>query len=169
MKKTLALASVVLMAASLTACGGGDDNSSGGSGGSYCDKVKDLQSTVTSLDFTQLDDAKFSALQDGLHGIEDSAPSDIKPDWTTLNSAIDELDNILSDAGLTFDDLKAIQNDPSNLPDGVDLSKLQDLAKKLNDFSSNTDFQSAADKVQTNVKAECGIDLKADSTSTDGS
>jgi hypothetical protein len=173
MKKSLALgalASIALLAGSLTACGSGDDSASGGSGDDYCGQIKTLQSSVSSLDFTQLDDASFAKLQDSLHGIEDSAPSDIKGDWTTLNSAIDQLNTILSDAGLTFDDLKAIQTDPSHLPDGVDLSTLQGLAKKLNDFASNTSFQDASDNIQANVKDVCHIDLDAtDGSSTGGS
>ena len=163
MKKTLAVASIALMAASLTACGG-DDNSGAG-GGSYCDQVKSLKSKVNGLDFTALDDSGFQALQDSLHGIEDSAPSDIKADWSTLNGAVDQLQGILSDAGLTFDDIKAIQQDPSNLPDGVDIAKLQELAQKLNEFSSNNDFQDAADNIQANVQDECGISLEDTSTS----
>ncbi|HSS67701.1 MAG TPA: hypothetical protein VLK34_04065 [Nocardioidaceae bacterium] len=164
MKKTLALASIALLAGSLTACGGGDSNS--GSGGSYCDQVKSLKDTVNSLDFTALDDAGFSDFQDSLDGIEASAPSDIKGDWTTLNAAVDQLKGILADAGLTFDDLKAIQADPSNLPDGVDIAKLQALAQKLNDFAADSDFKTASDNIQANVKSECGIDISATSTTT---
>jgi hypothetical protein len=163
MKKTLALASIVLMAGSLTACGG-DNNSSAGGGGSYCDQITSLKSNVNGLDFTKLSDQQFSDLQSSLAGIESSAPSDIKDDWSTLNGAIDQLKQILSDAGISFDDLQAIQNDPSNLPDGIDIAKLQELAQKLNDFATNSDFTAASDAIQANVKSECGIDLNTSST-----
>jgi hypothetical protein len=164
MKKTLALASVVLMAVSLTACGGDDNSSAGGGGGSYCDQIKSVKSNVDGLDFTKLDDAQFSDLQSSLVGIASSAPADVKDDWTTLNSAIDQLKQILDDAGISFDDLQAIQNDPTNLPDGIDIAKLQDLAQKLNDFASNSDFTAASDAIQANVKSECGIDLNTSDT-----
>jgi hypothetical protein len=164
MKKTLALASIALLAGSLTACGG--DDSSAGGGGSYCDQVKSLKSTVNNLDFTTLDDAGFSDFQDSLDGIEASAPADIKGDWTTLNAAVDQLKGILADAGLTFDDLQAIQDDPSNLPDGVDIAKLQALAQKLSDFADESDFKTASHNIQANVKDECGIDISATSTTT---
>jgi hypothetical protein len=161
MKKTLALASIVLMAASLGACGGGDDSSSGGS---YCDQIKGLKSSVSDLDFTKLSEDQFSDLQNSLDDIEAAAPSDVKDDWGTLNDAIDQLQGILSGAGLSFDDLRAIQKDPNNLPDGVDIAELQDLAQKLNDFAANSDFKDASNAIQANVKDECDVDLD-DSTS----
>ena len=157
MKKTLALASLALLAGSLTACGGDDNSGSGG--GSYCDQVKSLKSSVTDLDFTTLSEDQFSDLQGSLDDIEASAPSDVKDDWTTLNGAIDQLKSILDEAGLSFDDLQAIQDDPTNLPEGVDLAKLQELAQKLNDFAANSDFEDASNAIQANVKDECGVDL----------
>ena len=165
MKKTLALATIVLMAGSLTACGG-DDNSSagGGGGGSYCDQIKSVKSNVDGLDFTKLDDAQFSDLQNSLAGIASSAPADVKDDWTTLNGAIDQLKQILDDAGLSFNDLQDIQDDPTHLPEGIDVAKLQELAQKLHDFASNSDFTAASDAIQANVKSECGIDLNDSST-----
>jgi hypothetical protein len=166
MKKTLALACIVLMAGSLTACGG-DDNSSAGGGGSYCDQIKTLKSNVDTLDFTALSDEQFSDLQHSLDGIEASAPADVKDDWSTLSSAIDQLKQILADAGLSFADLQAIQNDPTNLPDGVDIAKLQELAQKLQEFAANSDFEAASNAIQANVKDECGIELN--DTSTTGS
>jgi hypothetical protein len=170
MKKLLALASIVLMAGSLTACGG-DDNSNagggGGGGGSYCDQVKDLKSNVDDLDFTTLTEDQFADLQSALDGIASSAPADVQDDWNTLGDAIDEFKSILDEAGLSLDDLQAIQQDPTNLPDGVDLAKLQELAQKLNDFAANSDFDAASNAVQQNVKDECGVDL--DTSSTTGS
>jgi aminopeptidase N len=167
MKKTLALASVVLMAGALTACGG-DDNSSSSGGGSYCDQVKEVKSTIDNFDFTKLDEQQFSAFQSSLNSVEDAAPDSVKQDWATLNDAVDQLKGILADAGLTFDDLQAIQEDPSNLPEGVDIAKLQALAQKLNEFTTNTDIQDATDAISANVQDECGIDL-SDTSSTTGS
>ena len=168
MKKLLALASIVLMAGSLTACGG-DDNSGagGGGGGSYCDQVKDLKASVDDLDFTTLSEDQFSALQSGLDDIESAAPDDVKDDWSTLNSAIEEFHNILADAGLSVEDLQALQDDPTNLPEGVDIAKLQEAIQKLNELATNSDFDAASTAIQDNVKSECGIEL--DTSSTTGS
>jgi hypothetical protein len=168
MKKLLALASVALLAGSLTACGGDDSSAGGGGGGgSYCDQVKDLKSNVDDLDFATLTEDQFADLQSALDGIASSAPDDVKDDWTTVGDAIDEFKSILTEAGISLDDLQAIQDDPSNLPDGVDIAKLQELAQKLNDFSANSDFADASDAVQQSVKNECGVDL--DTSSTTGS
>ena len=166
MKKLLALASIVLLAGSLTACGG-DDNSGAGGGGSYCDKVKDLKASVDDLDFTALSEDQFSALQSGFESIESAAPDDVKDDWNTVNSALDEFKNLLAQAGLSFEDLQKLQDDPTNLPDGVDIAKLQELVQKLNEFAENSDFDAASNAIQDNVKSECGIEL--DTSSTTGS
>jgi hypothetical protein len=165
MKKTLALASIVLMAGSLTACGGDDSNAGGGGGGSYCDQIKDLKANVDDLDFTAMSGTQFSDLQSSLDDIESAAPADVKDDWNTLNGALDQLNTILSDAGLSFDDLQGLQN--GQLPDGVDMTKLQEVAQKLQDFASSNDLDAAATAIQENVKSECGIDIN--STSTTGS
>jgi hypothetical protein len=168
MKKTLALASIVLMVGSLTACGG-DDNSSagGGGGGSYCDQIKGVKADVDGLDFTKLTDDQLTSFREALSGIESAAPADVKDDWGAINDAIDQLQQILNEAGLSLSDLQAIEADPTNLPDGVDLAKLQELAQKLQDFASNSDYQAASDAITANVKSECGIDLS--DTSTTGS
>ena len=169
MKKTLALAAIVLMAGSLTACGGDDNSSagSGGGGGSYCDQIKGVKADVDGLDFTKLTDDQLTSFREALNGIESAAPTDVKDDWGTINDAIDQLQQILNEAGLSLSDLQAIEADPSNLPDGVDLAKLQELAQKLQAFASNSDYQAASDAITANVKSECGIDLS--DTSTTGS
>jgi hypothetical protein len=163
MKKTLALASVVLMAGALTACGGDDSSSSGG----YCDQLQDLKNDAEGLDFTKLSDAQFSSLQNSLNDIEASAPSDVKDDWATFNDTLDQIKQILDETGLSFDDIQAIQENPNDLPDGVDLAKLQELAQKMQEVSTQSGFQDASDAIQQNVKDECDINL--DDTSTTGS
>jgi hypothetical protein len=154
MKKTLALAAITLLAGALTACGGDSGNDA-----SYCDQISSVKASVSDFDFTTLSEQQFSDLRDSLGDIEDAAPADVKDDWGTLNDAVDQLQGILSDAGLSFDDLQAIRDDPNNLPDGVDIAKLQELAQKLNDFAANADIEAATNAIQANVKDECGIDL----------
>jgi hypothetical protein len=171
MKKTLAVAAVALLAASLTACGddGGDGDGSGSSGAGYCDQVEDLKTGFADVqDFTKITEDDFSGIQNALDDIESAAPDDVKDDWATLAGALDELKSILEEAGLTFDQLQQIQEDPTNLPEGVDLAKLQELGQKLSDFTDENDFQASADAIQAEVKDECGIDLD-DDASTDPS
>jgi hypothetical protein len=160
MRKTLAVAAAVLVAGSVTACGGDDDNgSSASSGGGYCDIIKASQDEFADLDFTQLTADDYSALEDRFDDIATAAPADVKEQWTTLRDALDELDGILEDAGMSFDDLQQLQENPNNLPEGVDLAELQALAPKLQAWASNTDYQAAGDAITANVKAKCGIDL----------
>jgi hypothetical protein len=168
MKKTLAVASVVLFAASLTACG--DDGGGSSSSGGYCDQVKDLQSTFAEVqDFSRISDDTFESMRSSLDDIESAAPDDVKDDWAALTGALDELKSILADAGLSFDQLQEIQEDPTNLPEDVDLAKLQELGQKLNDFSAENDLQASADAIQAEVKSECGIELDTSTDSSSGS
>ena len=168
MKKLLAIASVVVMSATLSSCGGDDGDGGGassGGGGDYCDQIETIKSNFEDLDFSALSDDTFTDLRDSVSNLEDAAPDDVKDDWATLGDALDQFNQILADAGLTLDDLQAISEDPSNLPDDVDLAALQELGTKMAEVSENGDFEAAGDAITENVKEECGIDL--DDTSTD--
>jgi hypothetical protein len=157
MKKTLALASIVLMAGSLSACGGDNNNSS--SGGSYCDQIKDVKASTDGLDFTTLSSAQFADFKSSLRDVESAAPDDVKGDWKTFNDTLDEVSQILDDAGLSFDDLQAISKDPTNLPDGVDIAKLQEFAQKMQALDTRSEFEDASNAIQASVKDQCGIVL----------
>jgi ABC-type glycerol-3-phosphate transport system substrate-binding protein len=165
MKKALALASVMLMAGALTACGGGDDNSD--SGGSYCDQVNDLKAKTDSLDFTQQTDEEFSDFRSSLRDIEAAAPENAKADWATFNDGLDQVAQLLDDAGLTFEDVQAMQSNGS-LPDGVDIAKLQEFAEKMQQLTSQSEMTDASEAIVKNIKDECGIDLVDTSSTTGG-
>ena len=64
----------------------------------------------------------------------------------------------LKDAGLKPSDLAAMQN--GQMPQGVDMQKLQALAPKLESLSSSG-VSEAADKIAADAKKSCGIDLTA--------
>jgi ABC-type glycerol-3-phosphate transport system substrate-binding protein len=161
MKKALALASVVLMAASLTACGG-DENTSSSSGGSYCDQVKAMKAKSDTLDFTQLSDSQYAELQSSLRDIEAVAPDDVKADWATFNDGLDQIAQLLNDAGLSFDDVKAMQG--GSIPEGTDLAKLQEFADKVQQLTADSEMTDASKAISQNIKDECGVDLDTSST-----
>jgi hypothetical protein len=153
MKIPLALASAVMLASTLAACGGGD----GGSGGKDSDYCKDIKAasksfgSLSSGDFAQLDKA-FTTF----HKLADEAPSDIDEDWKKLDSAIVTVEKALKDAGLTFADLGKIQS--GQLPEGVDVSKLQGLASEMSKLNSS-DFTKASNAIDAHAKKTCKVDL----------
>jgi len=171
MKKKLAFASIVLLATSLSACGGDDGGDGGGgttnSSGDYCDKLDDAKSSIQALDFRGMGESQFSELQGRLSDVGDSAPADVKDEWVTLNGAIGDFKTLLNDAGLSLDDLQAITENPTDLPDNVDLKKLQELAPKLQEFSEDNDLEAASDAITKHAKSECGIDLEDSGPSSD--
>jgi hypothetical protein len=91
-----------------------------------------------------------------MHTLADDAPDNISSDWKTVDDAISTIETALKDAGLKPSDLAAMQK--GQMPQGVDLSKLQALAPKLQSLSSG-DVTTAANNIAADAKKTCGLDL----------
>jgi hypothetical protein len=159
MKKTFGLAAAAVLTFALSACG--DDNGGdGGSGGydeaAYCDAYKSAESEFEDADFSQLDEETFGQLQDKVTEMREKAPEDLKDEWETFEGALDEFQTLLSDAGLSLEDLSNI-SDPSDLPEGVTIEDLQELGTKMQDFAENNDIQSATDAIEKDAETRCDI------------
>jgi hypothetical protein len=167
MKKTLGLVAAVALTATLSACGGDDDSAGGGGGGSdksYCDTVKDAKAELDDVsDINALDQATFDNMTDTVRQVEESAPDDIKAEWGQLGDALEEFQTILSDAGISLDDLSSMQS--GELPEGVDQDALLQLGERMEEFTQNTDMEAAAEAIEQQVKDECDIVLDDDSES----
>lgn len=148
MKTPLALAAAALALGVLAGCGGSDADSD------YC---KDLKSatkqfdSLSSSDVSQLDEA-FKTF----HKLADESPSDISSDWKTLDNAITTVEKALKDAGLKFSDFAKIQQ--GQIPDGVDVSKLQDVAKQFSSLSGSK-FTKASSAIEKHAKDTCKVTL----------
>lgn len=150
MKSSLVLASVAVMAATLTACGGDEADSA------YCKDLKAASAQFDSLsssDLSQLDKA-FATF----HELNDQAPSDIEPEWKVLDDGITKVETALEEAGLEFADFAEIQE--GNMPEGVDVAKLQGLASEFSELNSG-EFEAASTKIETHAKDVCKVDLSA--------
>lgn len=184
--RRLALATAVLLAASLTACGGAsktdnsssgtgnktdttssttstttssDNSGSGGSdpGSSYCTELRTAKDKFKSLDFTGLNDDQFKNLTDEFDTLTSDAPDEVKADWATLAAALKKVQQILANAGLSFGDLQGLSS--GQIPHGVTPQQLKKLGKDLQAFSSDRSFQKAAAQITAQAKAECGINM----------
>ena len=93
-----------------------------------------------------------------MHTLAADAPANVADDWKTLDGAITTIETALKEAGLKPSDLAGIQN--GQIPQGADLSKLQELAPKLQSLNS-TDVSDAAKNIADDAKKSCGIDLTA--------
>lgn len=155
MKISLALAGAVMLVSTLSACGG-DSGGDGGEGSDYCKDIKSAAKTfgdLSSGDVEQLDKA-FSTF----HDLADEAPSSIKGDWKTLDDAITTVEKALKDAGLKFSDLGKLQS--GEVPEGVDVSKLQGLATELSSLTG-PEFTKATKAIDTHASKTCKVKLGA--------
>jgi hypothetical protein len=155
----MALVPLMLIAGLVAGCGD-DDSSSDSSSGDYCDIARNIKDDVDSIDFENLDEAAFDQLQDNLDQLESAAPSDVKDSWALLADKFRELDTILSDAGISLDDLTDIQ--AGQMPEGLDMAQLQELSTKLTEFSDTSELDPALEEIQKNLKDECGIETEDD-------
>lgn len=145
--KKLALAGAVLAAATtLTACGSGSS--------AYCSDLKSATKEFDSLegsDLGQIDQA-FATF----HKLADEAPSDVESDWKVLDDGITSVEKSLDEAGIKLEDLAKVQQ--GELPEGVDMAKLQGLAADFQKLSDEK-FTKASDAIEKHAKDECDVDL----------
>ena len=146
---TLALAATVLVG-----CGSNDSGSS--SSGDYCDELKADKAYFESLSGSDADMSNIDQVFAKVHTLADDAPDNVADDWKTLDDAISTIETALKDAGLKPSDLAAMQK--GQMPQGVDLSKLQELAPKLQSLSSG-DVTTAANNIAADAKKTCDLDL----------
>lgn len=153
-----AIAPAALLVSLLAGCGS-DDEKAGGSTDDYCDVAKGIKDDVESIDFSTLDDKTFNQLQDNFDKLEASAPDDVQKDWALLSDKFAELDGILDDAGISFDQLQSIES--GQMPDGMDMAKAQEFITKMQDWTkSAADVEPAVKRIETNLKDDCGIDTE---------
>lgn len=154
MKKTLGLVAAVLMTVTLTACsdGGGESSSA-----DYCDTLKESQTQFSDLDVSTLSEEEFSDLQDRFGTLEEQAPAEVADDWATVGDQLDEFKSLLDEAGLGLDDIATLQE--GKLPEGADPAKIQELAPKMQEFTSDPSLENAKDAIKANAKSECDITL----------
>ncbi len=123
----------------------------------YCTELRAAKAQFDNLDFQTLSVAEFQRLTSEFDALAGIAPDEVKDDWTTLSGALREVQQILADAGLTFDDLKSLSS--GQLPPGVSVQQLKKLTQQLQKFASDDSFQTASDAISAHAKTECGITM----------
>jgi hypothetical protein len=156
MRINVVLGSVTLglVASVLAACGSQGGGSS--ASGDYCSQLKADKTYFESLSSASPDLSQLDEVFSRVHALAASSPSAVASDWKTLDDTLTKLQDALKQAGLKPSDLAAIQK--GQMPQGVDLSKLQALAPKLQSLGS-ADVSGAATAIAKNAKDTCGVDL----------
>lgn len=148
MKKSLGLtAAMALAAATLSACGGGTEE--------YCNSLEDAEAEFSAIDEGDL--GNFGDAIDRMREIGADAPDEVADDWEVLTGALDDMEQALDDAGLTFDDLGTLST-TGELPEGVDPSALTGLQEQLGSLDSD-ETNAAGDAIDAHAEEECGITL----------
>ena len=147
---TLALTATVL-----AACGSSNSGSSA-SGGSYCDELKADKAYFESLSGSNGDVSNLDTVFSKVHTLAADAPANVADDWKTLDGAVTTIESALKDAGIKPSDLAKMQK--GQIPPGADLSKLKDLAPKLQSLNTS-DVSDAAKNISDDAKKSCNVDL----------
>jgi hypothetical protein len=132
--------------------GGGSDP-----GSTYCTDLRTAKAELKSLDVTSLTASGFTKLTQEFGTLASDAPDAVKADWATLTTALTKIQQILSNAGLSFSDLQGLSS--GHLPKGVTQQQLVKLGKQFQAFSQNSGFAKASAEITAHAKAECGVNL----------
>jgi hypothetical protein len=163
MRTTAILAAGALLGATLLGgCGGSSKagtNAGGDAGSAYCTLIKQAKTKIDSFSGGSIPtDAELAGFQSEIKDLASKAPSSVAPDWKLISDAVDTLVTALQQSGVKLSDVIAAMASGS-IPSGVDITKLQALATKLEKLQS-AGFQSAAKAIETNAKSDCGVTLK---------
>ncbi|KRC66278.1 hypothetical protein ASE12_16845 [Aeromicrobium sp. Root236] len=152
MNVPVALASVVLLAGTLTACGGGDGGGSGGSG-DYCKELKRSTSALSGVGAAPGTD--WAENFKDIHDLADKAPDEIAGDWKTVDQAFTQLEKGLKDAGLKPSDMTKIGSGDTS---GLDPDAMEKIVKEFMKIGSEK-VSNAFEAVAKHAKDECKVDL----------
>lgn len=148
MRKTLtALAPLALVAGLLTGCGGSEDSA-------YCEDLEANQAQFEAMaggDIAELEDA-FAAMRK----LADEAPDEVADEWRTVDEGITAMTDALDEAGVSLDDLAAIQ--AGDIPEDVDMAAVQELGPKLEEFGGEA-MTEASQAIDKHAEDECGVTL----------
>lgn len=160
-------AGAVLLLGALAGCGGDDSAETSGSPETtetttasiedYCATLEEAKAEFDNLDESDL--GQFDEVFDTFDELASQAPEEVSAEWGAFVSGFDQLQQAVEDAGLTLDELAAIQQDPQNLPEGVDMAKLQQLGEELQALQT-PEFTRAGDAITAHAENECGVDLE---------
>jgi len=157
MVRSRALASVVLVAGVLAGCGDGEEEARTATE-NYCEALRDADEEFSALSGEAPDPARLEGALDRLGELAEQAPDEVQAEWEVLDNAISEVRQGLEDAGVSFEDLEQLSDNPTELPEDVDPGKLMELGRKVQEMSSQ-EFRDASDRIRRHAKRECDVDL----------
>jgi prepilin-type N-terminal cleavage/methylation domain-containing protein len=141
---------------------GSSSNSSSSSSNSdqraaYCTLLQSFENNQGGLDDSQLADDRYTALIKAFNHLAQQAPVDaIAHDWQAVSDALSQVQQILNQAGLTWNDLGDAEN--GNLPDMTQQDAAA-LTQQIDDAISNGNLDSAFSEISQDASNNCDMNL----------
>ena len=140
-------AGLLAVSVTLSGCSGSDTEA-------YCDTLSDAKSDIDALEAG--DPGAFSTAFEAFDTLADEAPKEVEDDWKVMQEGVQRIEDAFEDAGLAMDDLSEVMT--GEIPEGVDLEKLQELGTTLEELDSE-EFNDATEAISEHAEEECGITL----------
>jgi hypothetical protein len=153
---TTALAALTLTAAGLLAACDAHQSAVSDEAAGYCQQLKAQKAYFLSFAGSDPDVSKLDEAFRRMHALAAAAPPKVAEDWGTIDDAVVAIEDGMKDAGLSFDDLAAMQD--GDVPPDVDLDKLTELGTRFEALSAG-EFDAAADRIASHAQDTCGFEL----------
>jgi hypothetical protein len=125
----------------------------------YCHDVRVATDQLRALDEPGgLSDRTFAQLMSRTHTIAGEAPADIVDPWAVLDTDLKDLDQALTGAGLTMDDLAIMQT--GQPPPGMTHNQFQKYSQAAEKIDSAA-VAAAVEKIRGDASSRCGVELGA--------
>jgi len=122
--------------------------------GDYCATLEGAVEQFSSLE--ESDFAQFDEALETFRTLADQAPSEVEEQWQVLVGAIDELEQALEEAGVSFSDLEGLAT--GQIPEGVDEAALLEALSTLEELDQ-AQLDQATTVIEEHALSECGVTL----------
>ena len=123
----------------------------------YCATLEKTQADFQGFNFLALNDADFDELLGKIDNLEELASGEAKKAWTTLSTALDDLQSALAEANLSVSDLEALSR--KEVPNGVDTARLPQVTESIRALSTDPALQEASATIQQDAQESCDLTL----------
>ena len=146
MRRAALLATSLMLAGTLSACGGNDVEA-------YCDQITQSQDLLEQSS----DPTAFGKVSEEFDNLADVAPEEIATEWQTLAEGIGQIQQAISDSGLSEQELQQVAENPAQV-DPAKLQKLQEAGQEIEEKFADPKYDKAGDTISTYTEENCGVE-----------
>jgi prepilin-type N-terminal cleavage/methylation domain-containing protein len=124
----------------------------------YCVEMAAALDKYNNIDIATLDDVTFGNLLGEFRTLAGLAPQDdLVSSWRVFYAAFKKVHAILSDSGLSRDDLKSLED--GGTPGGLTQDQADQLRTDIGQPMNSTEFQNAGNTLGKYARVVCGLDM----------